>query len=671
MMRRSGIGLKPRGGEGEEAGEEEDGPDEGLAVGVDFALGAGEPRRSFPGLPRRGRACDELEDRSPRGRPGPGAAMSAGPLALLSLLPIASVAVFLVLLRWPASRAMPLAYGTAAALALLVWRVPAAKVLAATVNGLWIAGSLIYIIFGAILLLNTLQRGGALRAIREGFSAITPDRRVQVVIIAWLFGSFIEGAAGFGTPAAVAVPLMVGLGFPAMAAVVAGMIIQSTPVSFGAMGTPIVVGVSSGLSADPDMAAYAAGRGFEDWDAFLAFVAVRVALLHALAGTFVPLIMTAVMTRFFGPARSFADGFRVWRFALFAAFAMTAPYLLVAVFLGPEFPSMLGGAVGLAVVVAAARAGFLMPKEDEIWDFDDKARWEPEWTGRLRPVPEAAGAPAMPLWRAWLPYALAAGLLALTRWPALGLERILRADGAPATWSWPEIFGSDVSASFQPLWSPGAIFIVVSLLAMALHGLRASECRAALAGSLKTLAPASSALIFTVPMVQVFINSGGGAAGHEQMPIALAEGIAGAAGTAWPFFSTFVGGLGAFVAGSNTVSNMMFSLFQFGVGERIAADPVWIVALQAVGGAAGNIICVHNVVAASAVAGLVGREGAVIRKTLLPFAYYALTTGAIGYGLVNLDGGAFNAGFAAAALVAALMAGLIVRFNRPGPARAR
>lgn len=596
--------------------------------------------------------------------------MSVGALALLSLLPIASVAVFLVLLRWPASRAMPIAYGTAAALALLVWQVPAAKVLAASVNGLWIAGTLIYIIFGAILLLNTLQRSGAIRAIREGFSAITPDRRVQVVIIAWLFGSFIEGSAGFGTPAAVAVPLMVGLGFPAMAAVVAGMIIQSTPVSFGAMGTPIVVGVSSGLSADPDMAAYAAGRGFGDWDAFLAFIAVRVALIHALAGTFIPLIVTAVMTRFFGPARSFADGFRVWRFALFAAFAMTTPYLLVAVFLGPEFPSMLGGGVGLAVVVGAARAGFLMPKEDETWDFDDSARWEPEWTGRFQLDPGGAG-PAMPLWRAWLPYALVAGLLALTRWPALGLERLLRADVPPATWSWPEIFGSDISASFQPLWSPGAIFIVVSLLTMAAHGLRASECRAALAGSLKTLAPASTALVFTVPMVQVFINSGGGAAGHEQMPIALAEGVAGAAGPAWPFFSTFIGGLGAFVAGSNTVSNMMFSLFQFGVGERIAVDPVWIVALQAVGGAAGNIICVHNVVAASAVAGLVGREGAVIRKTLLPFVYYALMTGAIGYGIVNLDGGAFNAGFAAAALIAVLMAGLIVRFNRPGPAHAR
>ena len=170
------------------------------------------------------------------------------------------------------------------------------------------------------------------------------------------------------------------------------------------------------------------------------------------------------------------------------------------------------------------------------------------------------------------------------------------------------------------------------------------------------------ALVFTVPMVQVFINSSGGAAGYEQMPLVLAEGVANLTGSAWPFFSTFIGGLGAFVAGSNTVSNMMFSLFQFGVGERIMADPTWIVALQAVGGASGNIICVHNVVAASAVVGLVGKEGAVIRKTLMPFFYYALLTGSIGYGIVNMATGILNAGFILASLIFATMIFFIIKF---------
>lgn len=591
--------------------------------------------------------------------------MSTGILALLSLLPIISVVIFLVVLRWPASRAMPIAYIVAAVLAYFVWQVPGTKVLAATANGLWVAGTLIYIIFGAILLLNTLQQSGAILAIRKGFSDITPDRRIQVIIIAWLFGSFIEGSAGFGTPAAVAVPLMVGLGFPAMAAVVAGMIIQSTPVSFGAMGTPILVGVNTGLSADPEMLAYAAQLGYAEWDDFLAFIARKVALIHAIAGTFIPLIVASIMTRFFGKDRSFADGFKVWKFALFAAFSMTIPYLLVATFFGPEFPSLAGGLIGLAIVVTASKMGFLMPKADEIWDFDHKSNWDAEWTGTAQDIEDSADdKPRMGLVRAWSPYLFVAGLLVLTRFPALNLEDILRHSNGFITWQWSQIFGSDITASFQPLWSPGTIFIIVSLITILLHGMRVTEYKVAFGRSLKTLIPASTALVFTVPMVQVFINSSGGAAGFEQMPIALAEGVANLTGSAWPFFSTFIGGMGAFVAGSNTVSNMMFSLFQFGVGERILVDPTWIVALQAVGGASGNIICVHNVVAASAVAGLVGKEGAVIRKTLLPFFYYALLTGSIGYGIVNMDTGLFNAGFILAAAIAATMVYFIIKFNR-------
>ena len=308
-----------------------------------------------------------------------------------------------------------------------------------------------------------------------------------------------------------------------------------------------------------------------------------------------------------------------------------------------------------------------MPDKNNTWDFDDKKNWDAEWTGALQTDPSQAGAASdMSLIRAWSPYFFVAGLLVLTRLRALNMETFLRSDHPLVTWSWPEIFGSDIGASFQPLWSPGTIFIIVSLITILLHGLKRSEYQVALKSSLKTLVPASAALIFTVPMVQVFINSSGGAAGYEQMPIALAEGVANIAGSAWPFFSTFIGGLGAFVAGSNTVSNMMFSLFQFGVGERILVDPTWIVALQAVGGASGNIICVHNVVAASAVAGLIGKEGSVIRKTLLPFFYYALITGSLGYGIVNLSNGLFNAGFIMVALIVATMLYFIFRYNRSG-----
>ena len=145
--------------------------------------------------------------------------------------------------------------------------------------------------------------------------------------------------------------------------------------------------------------------------------------------------------------------------------------------------------------------------------------------------------------------------------------------------------------------------------------------------------------------------------------------VAALVGGAWPIFAPFIGGIGAAVAGSNTVSNMMFSLFQFGMGERIGVDPTWIVALQAVGGAAGNMICVHNVVAASAVVGLLGREGSVIRLTLAPFVYYALLPGALGYFIVSYASeGVLNAGTFIMVLIAGLAVYVIARHGRQSSA---
>ena len=588
--------------------------------------------------------------------------MGAVWLTVLSLVPIATVGVLLVALRRPASQAMPFAYIVAAALALIVWEVPAVRVAAASLNGLIVAVTMLYVVFGAILLLNTMQASGALHTIRQGFTDVTPDRRVQVIIIAWLFGSFIEGSAGFGTPAAVAVPLLVGLGFPAMAAVMAGMIIQSTPVSFGAVGLPILLGVSSGLSGDPAVQTFVAQAGY-GWTDFLKLIGIKVAVLHATVGTLVPLILVSAMTRFFGPSRSVADGLQVWKFALFAAISMTVPYMAAAYFLGPEFPALLGSVAGLFIVVSAARRGFLMPPRDAAWEFAPRSTWPAAWTGTIDVRdPPGQGAPiGMGMLRAWTPYMVVALLLLATRIQTLPFGAWLQA--VSVTWS--NIFGTDISGSVQPLYLPGTMFVIASLAAFGLHRIDPAAYGRSWVVSLRVTGRASAALLFAVPMVQVFINSSGGAAGYEGMPIALAEGIAQIAGSAWPFFAPFIGGAGAAVAGSNTMSNMMFALFQFEVAERIGVDPTWVVALQAVGGAAGNMICVHNVVAASAVAGLLGREGSIIRLTALPFVYYALLAGALGYVIVShAREGWMNAGTVVIAVILATVVYAITRYGR-------
>lgn len=556
--------------------------------------------------------------------------MSLGLQALLAFSPILVAGILLVGLRWPARRAMPIVYLQTAVIALLAWDMSFRRVAASTIQGLGLTVAILWIVFGAILLLNTLKHSGALTVIRAGFTGISADRRVQVVIIAWLFGTFIEGASGFGTPAAIVAPLLVGLGFPAMSAVVIGMMIQSTPVSFGAVGTPIIVGVTGGLR-DPalDQRLIASGS---NWDEFIQTITAQVATVHGIVGTLIPLLMVMVMTRFFGEKRSWRDGLSIAPFAIFAGLAFTIPYALTGIFLGPEFPSIFGALVGLAIVVPAAKKGFLIP--EETWDFAPPEVWPAEWLGSLEMKLDELANPrtTMSLARAWTPYLLVALFLVLSRIDALGINTLLQ----KAVVTWRNIFSElGVSTSLEPLYLPGGIMVFTVAIAYFVLRMRPTEMRAALGESSRTLLGAGIVLIFTVPMVRIMINSGvntGGDGGEAlaSMPVAMADWVGSTVGSVYPFFASWVGALGAFIAGSNTVSNLMLSRFQFSTADSLGLAPSMMVALQAVGAAAGNMIAIHNVVAASATVGLLGREGLVLRKTFLPTVYYCLLSGVIG-----------------------------------------
>lgn len=548
-------------------------------------------------------------------------------LALVALSPIIIVGVLLVGLRWPASKAMPVALVATIMLSLTVWNVPPTQVAAASAKGVVIAISLLFIVFGAILLLESLNASGAMGTIRSSFSDVSPDARVQVIIIAWLFGSFIEGAAGFGTPAAVCVPLLVGLGFPPLAAVTCGMIIQSTPVSFGAAGTPILIGVDKGLSGSEAVHLFASTNDLLPWNELLQHIAIKVALLHAIAGLFIPLFVVCVLTKSFGTNRSLGEGLRIWRFALFSSLSMTVPYVLTAVFLGPEFPSLLGALVGLSLVTTAAKRGWMLPANEPPWKFAESATWPDVWKGQVAFDERQIATRRLPTWLAWTPYLMVAICLLATRLIP-SLTTAIRSVGLDFN----QIFGCEsVSVRIEPLYLPGTIFVFVSVLTVFLHRVSFAATRAAWQRSFRVISRASVPLLFAVPMVQVFIHSDNGGDGSlAKMPIVLANSTSDLMGSAWPLIAPLIGGLGAFVAGSNTFSNMMFSEFQFSVAQQIGTDPTWGVALQAVGGAAGNMICVHNVVAACAVVGLLGREGLVLRRTLPAFVYYVLLTGAIG-----------------------------------------
>ncbi len=557
--------------------------------------------------------------------------MALGTQALLAVLPILLAGVLLVGFRVPAKWAMPAVYVSAVAVAVGAWQMEWVRVWAASIQGLFLTFDLLFIIFGALLLLKTLENSGGVAAIRRSFHTISDDRRVQIILLGWLFGSFIEGASGFGTPAAVCAPLMVAMGFPAAAAVMIGMMIQSTAVTFGAVGTPVLVGVQGGVGGEL-FEAQMALAGIEMRE-FLRLVTARAVVLHGIAGTLMPTFMVMMTTRFFGRNKSWSEGLSILPFALFGGLAFTVPYTLTGVLLGPEFPSLLGAPVGLVAVTFAAKRGWLVPKDT--WEFPSAEAWPTEWVSGLEVgTVEGTEKRRVSTWEAWAPYLLLAVLLVLSRLPQLPVGDWLRWVRLP----WENILGTGISATTTPLYLPGFILVVVVGLTFFMHRMSGGALMKAISESSRVLVGAGFVLVFTVPMVRVYINSDMNGAGFLSMPVAMADWVATNVGQVWPMFAGVTGALGAFIAGSNTVSNLMFSAFQYGVAERLMISGVLIVALQAVGAAAGNMIAIHNVVAASATVGLLGREGATLRKTILPTIYYLCVIGALGLLAVNVLG---------------------------------
>jgi len=556
--------------------------------------------------------------------------MSLEVLALVALLPILVALVLMVGMRWPATKAMPLAWLTAAGGAVLVWGLPVQYVAALTLQGFVTAIGILIIVFGAILILRTLQQSGGMETIQYGMQNITPDRRIQAIIIGYMFAAFLEGAAGFGTPAALAAPLLLSLGFPPLAAAIICLVFNSFPVTFGAVGTPVVLGLKFlAPGVEQAVATGAAGVNFSNMGEFIGLVGQWATLMHLGMIFILPVFMLGFITRFFGPERSWKAGFAAWKFCIFAAVAFLVPYLFFAWNVGPEFPSLIGGLLGLGIIIAGAKAGFCVPKT--AWDFGPSANWDPEWTGTV-----SGGStefkPHMSQFKAWLPYILIGLILVVTRIPELGLKGLLAAQAIKFS----AILGfKSVNASIAYLYLPGTIpFTLVALLTVFIHGMPGAKVKAAWSQAITTMKNPTIALFAAVALVSIFRGSGIADAAlnpnsYPSMPLAMAKTVAAIAGNAWPMFASYVGGLGAFITGSNTVSDLLFAEFQWGVATNLELPRQIIVAAQAVGGGMGNMICIHNIVAVCAVVGLSGMEGAILKRTVWPFLLYGLVVGVV------------------------------------------
>lgn len=529
--------------------------------------------------------------------------------ALLAFLPILATLILMLVFNRPAKVALPIAWGLASAIGILAWKMDVVTVAATTVYGFLSSIEVLLVIFGAILILNTLKHSGGMDAINHGFMRLSPDRRVQAIIIGLLFGSFIEGAAGFGTPAALAAPLLVSLGFPPLAAATVTLIYDSAAVSFGAVGTPVSTALAQlGSTADAP---------FSDALSFWT------ALPHGMVGIFLPFLGICVLTKVFGREKSFRPAIEVLPFALFAGLSFSIPYVLIAKLFGYEFPSLLAALIGLSVTVFAAKKRFLTPKH--VWSLGEEAASE-------TPKPESTHKKSISLLLAWIPYLLIAIILVITRIPALGIKNLINTNAVfPLLVHINDIFGvPQLDFSLKWLNVPGVLpFIPVAILTHFLHKMPKEKIKQAWIDTFRQIAGATVAIIFGIALVQVMKFSNINHSGMHSMMTVMAELLSHAGRTLYVVLSPLIGILGSFISGSNAVSNLLFTNLQFETAKTLGLDTVLVVAMQIIGGAIGNIICVNNVVAVCATVGTTGQEGKIIKTNLLPTAIYTLAIIAI------------------------------------------
>ena len=550
---------------------------------------------------------------------------------LLAALPLLIVAVLLIGLLWPAQRVMPVAWGTAAVIAFVAWELPPTYIAAASLKGAMAAIEILWIVFGALVLLYTLMRSGAVDRINAGFAQISDDRRVQVILLGFFLATFMEGVAGFGTPAAVVAPLLLALGFPALAAVIAALIGHGIATVFGAVGTPIIVGFQQPLSAVEGQILDGTGLTVAE---FSAEAGIYAALLNGLLGILMPLVAVGMVVYFFGEERSLKPVVGVLPLAIVSGLAFAVPYVGTAYLIGPELPSLFASMLGGGVIVGLLRAGFLEPSDT--WEFPDRETWPGHWVGSIEPGGEEAKSEAgtggddgptasMGLLRAWSPYVILSVLLIATR--VIDPVAAFLQQGPILAIGW-DVFDTGLEGAIRWAYVPGTWLLVSALIAIPLFGMNRQQVTSAWSEAAGKIVSPAVVLMFVIAMVEIMLNTDATATAVDaSMIVVLADSTASTVGAAYPMVAPVVGLIGSFVAGSITVSNITFAAFQFEVATALGMPTTILVAAQTIGASIGNAIAIHNVIAALATVGLVGATGRVIRLNLIPVAYYILGGG--------------------------------------------
>lgn len=486
----------------------------------------------------------------------------------LSFLPFIAFLYFLLWRKYSLLKTSLLSLLLITALAWFYWRMTPDYLFGSYIKGFLVALDIFFVVCGAIFFLEILRDLKIIDNISSYLEHFSKDYRVQVILLAWFLENFLEGTAGFGAPSTVVGPLLVGLGLPPIQAVVIGLLGNSSSVIFGAAGTPIRIGYA-GLD--------------------IAQVPLYTAAINCI-GLIVPVFMLWFLTLTRQNGRR--DFWEALPFAIWAGVAFVVPSLLT-VGLGQEFPSILGAIIGFIIIFGSAKIGLFMPRTIR--------------TMRDEKIPPRT----IPLLHALFPYFLLITLLIVGKFAIgnLGIQI-------------PSLIKHTIS-----YYNPGFAFIIAGFVTALLWRKRNSATfRYLRLAAGKSVEPFLVIVIMSA-IVQIMIYSHQNTSGLPSFIVLMAQTFQ----NSWlPFWAPLLGAFGSFITGSATVSNIMFGALLSDAAQALGMSIGLILSLGLVGGAAGNMIALADVLTAETVVGIKHQERILIKLLIFPCLLYVLLAGLIG-----------------------------------------
>lgn len=461
-----------------------------------------------------------------------------------------------------------------------------------------------WIVFWALVLYEITVATGKFEIIKDSIGSITSDKRMQALLIAFAFGAFIEGCAGFGTPVAVAAAMMVGLGFSSLYASSICLLANTAPVAFGSIGIPVIT--LAGITGLP-----------------LARLSAVAGRLTAPLSLLLPAYLILVTSGL--PAM-----IEVWPAVLTCGAVFAAIQFSVSNYIGPQLTDILSSIGAMGALVLLLR--FWEPRHSEAHDRDTDRSMKTlsdELPSREHDVRSGPHYSAYELWTAWMPYALL--VVFVLAWGYQPFLTLLNRVSIPFPWPglhnqiirMPPVVRSPVkyAAIFNFNWlsASGTSCMFASLLAAAFSGMGPKALgQIVLSVGKKLIRPT---ITVGSMLGMAFVMNYSGATGTLGLAFS-------ATGKVFPFFSPIMGWLGVFLTGSDTSSNALFGNLQVVSATRLGFDPVLIAAANSVGGVMGKMISLQTIAVAAAATGMsVADQSKLFRFTLRHSIFLASLVG--------------------------------------------